>query len=1025
MNTEHIHSLAESAVSRSNQLSNEQSAVVAAVVKQFGVYADQHQHMVSDSRKVQKGDIFAAYSFDPLAKNDAKHDGRSYAETAVKNGARALLWQLDGQATAKFSVPTGGVEDLNQLAGHIASAYYGKPSEHMRMVAVTGTNGKTSCAQWLAQILSIHEMRCGIMGTLGVGFINDMQETGFTTPQAIEVHRYLNDMREHGAQAMAMEVSSHALTQGRVNGVAYEVALFTNLSRDHLDYHGDMEGYEAAKATLFRWNTLKTAVINTDDAVGVRYAQIAQACGIAVIGYGMNPAHEGVAQYLQASQIDQSGALTTFKVRVGSEEYAVSSHLVGEFNVMNMLGVLGVCMALGLDVAQCVADCAHIGAAPGRMQRFGGDAQPLVVVDFAHTPDALEKTLSALRPIAQQRGGQLSCVFGCGGDRDAGKRPQMGAIAQKIADVVVVTSDNPRTESPETIVHDILAGMDTSRANVHSEVLRPNAIAQTVASASARDVVLIAGKGHEAYQDVMGVKHPFSDLEEVAKALSQWQAPVNNSETSVNMNVNRNINTSADASAAMSDIAQAGAWMDAVHIQGNAVFAQVSTDTRSLQTGDLFVALKGERFDAHDFLTQLQTGQVAAVVAERVPEGFALPYILVKDTRVALQDLARNWRAQFDVPVVVVTGSNGKTTVKEMLVAIMQVAYGENYLATRGNFNNDIGLPLTLLNLDRTHQSAVIELGMNHPGETAQLAPIAQPTIALINNAQREHQEFMQTVEAVAIEHADVIDSIVDGGVLVCPADDAHVGIWRARAVARGIAVHDFSLDESVSAMYSARYELGLYASTVQLVTPMGQCTTQINVPGVHNVHNALAACAVVTSMGLPLEVVAKGLANFLPAKGRLQTHTLSEDCILIDDTYNANPDSVLAAIEVLANSAGRKILVLGDMAEVGEDGGAFHTEIGAHAAQRGVNVLLATGEMMRQAAQAFGSGAQHFDDVTGIASVVRAHMQNGVNTILVKGSRFMAMERVVNELLLDQANAGIDATQDSQIKAKDTSDAT
>ena len=663
-------------------------------------------------------------------------------------------------------------------------------------------------------------------------------------------------------------------------------------------------------------------------------------------------------------------------------------------------------MALGLNVAQCVVDCAHITAAPGRMQRFGGEAQPLVVVDFAHTPDALEKTLLALRPIAQQRGGQLMCVFGCGGDRDAGKRPQMGAIAQKIADVVMVTSDNPRTENPEVIIQNILAGMDLGAPNIHTQMSRPTAIAQVVSQASARDVVLVAGKGHEAYQDVMGVKHPYSDLETVVQALSQWQAPNNSGESEMNVR----------PAHIMGDLAQVGIWTDAVHIQGDARFAHVSTDTRTLTPNDLFIALKGERFDAHDFLTQLQVGQVAAVVAERVPEGFALPYALVKDTRVALQQLAQNWRAQFDIPVLVVTGSNGKTTVKEMLAAIMQAAYGEGYLATRGNFNNDVGLPLTLLNLNPAHQSAVIELGMNHPGETAQLAPIAQPNIAIINNAQREHQEFMQTVEAVALEHADVINSITEGGVVVFPADDAYAPIWRERAQARGIAVHDFSLNESVSAMYSARYELGLYASTVQLVTPMGQCTTQINIPGVHNVHNALAACAAVTAMGLPLEVVARGLSNFVPAKGRLQTHKLNDDCILIDDTYNANPDSVLAAIEVLANSAGRKILVLGDMGEVGEDGGAFHAEIGAHAAARGVHVLLATGEMMRQAAQAFGAGAQHFDDVSGIASVVRAHMQNGASTVLVKGSRFMGMERVVDELLLETAQ-NAQNTQDMTMK--------
>ena len=496
-------------------------------------------------------------------------------------------------------------------------------------------------------------------------------------------------------------------------------------------------------------------------------------------------------------------------------------------------------------------------------------------------------------------------------------------------------------------------------------------------------MILIAGKGHEPYQDIQGVKHPYSDLAQAEQALQQWRG---------------------QSASGMATLQQAGVWLSAREVQGEqTLFKRVCTDTRALRAGDLFVALKGERFDAHDFLPQLRAGQVAGVVVERVPEGFVLPYVLVNDTRVALQDLAQNWRAQFDLPLAVVTGSNGKTTVKEMLAAIMQAAFADDYLATRGNLNNDIGLPLTLLNLNATHRAAIIELGMNHPGETAQLAPIAAPTVAIINNAQREHQEFMQTVEAVAQEHADVIDSVMTGGAVVFPADDEYAAIWRARAQARGVSTHEFSLNAAVNAAYSARYELGLYASTVQLITPMGQCTTQINIPGVHNVHNALAACATATAMGVSLDAVAKGLANFVPAKGRLQTHrlpALGEGVILIDDTYNANPDSVLAAIEVLANSAGRKILVLGDMGEVGDEGEAFHAEIGAHAAQRGVNVLLATGEMMRAAAQAFGAGAQHFDDVNAIADVVRAHVQSGANTILVKGSRFMGMERVVEALL-------------------------
>ncbi len=986
---------------RANQLSAQQVTVLTHVLSALGNYAQQKKHLSSDSRKIEAGDAFVAYAFDPRSSNSDKHDGRTYVDVALQNGAGAVLWQ-DGKTMPPLTIPARAVPQLNVLAGHIAHSYYGKPSEAMRMIAITGTNGKTSSAQWLAQILAKHDLPCGIMGTLGVGFPDAMQETGFTTPQAVEVHRYLADMRAQGAKAMAMEVSSHALEQGRVNGVAYEVALFTNLSRDHLDYHGDMASYEAAKAHLFTWNTLKTAVINTDDEVGLRYAQIAKQYGVRVIGYGLNPQPDGVKHYLHASEIDQSGALTQFTLTTDGVAHQVRSRLVGEFNVMNTLGVLGVCLALGLNLAECVADCADIAAAPGRMQRFGGDGEPLVVVDFAHTPDALEKTLTALLPIAHQRGGQLTCVFGCGGDRDPGKRPQMGAIAQKIADRVVVTSDNPRTEEPEAIVRDILAGM-TMNERVQSEVHRPSAINQTVARADVADVILIAGKGHEPYQDVQGVKHPYSDLVQAQEALNVWRnatpAPIVNEVAEANK------------SAAPEPAETADEQMGSCDINGQHIsFKRVSIDTRTMQPTDLLIALKGERFDAHDFLPKLQLGQVAAVLAERVPEGFAIPHIIVDDTHRALQDLAKSWRSQFDVPVAVVTGSNGKTTVKEMLSAIMRAAFDDAYLATRGNLNNDIGLPLTLLEMNKSHRAAVIELGMNHPGETAQLAPIVAPTVAIINNAQREHQEFMQTVEAVAYEHADVIDSVVEGGAVVFPADDTYAAIWRERAQARGVATHEFSLNPAAHAAYSARYELGLYASTVQLVTPMGQCTTQINIPGVHNVHNALAACAAATAMGVPLDAVAKGLANFVPAKGRLQTHRLAalgESVILIDDTYNANPDSVLAAIDVLANAAGRKILVLGDMGEVGDDGEAFHAEIGAHAAQHGVNVLLATGEMMRQATQAFGVGAQHFDDVTAMADVVRAHIQSGANTILVKGSRFMGMERVVDALLeMNQAQA-------------------
>jgi UDP-N-acetylmuramoyl-tripeptide--D-alanyl-D-alanine ligase len=365
-----------------------------------------------------------------------------------------------------------------------------------------------------------------------------------------------------------------------------------------------------------------------------------------------------------------------------------------------------------------------------------------------------------------------------------------------------------------------------------------------------------------------------------------------------------------------------------------------------------------------------------------------------------LQELSNGWRNQYNLPLALVTGSNGKTTVKEMLAAILRAAFGDDYIATRGNLNNDIGLPMTLLNLRANHRAAVIELGMNHPGETAQLAPLAAPSVAIINNAQREHQEFMHTVEAVALEHADALNALPKNGTAVFPADDAYADIWRKRAASLGLTVNDFSLDEAFGAAFTARYELGLHASTVQIITPMGQCTTQLNIPGEHNVHNALAACAAACAMGISLDVVAKGLSEFSPAKGRLQTHRLSNGVTLIDDTYNANPDSVRAAIDVLAASAGRKILVLGDMGEVGNQGVAYHQEIGAYAASKDMTVMIGTGQAMLDAVEAFGKGAQHLSDIHTIADAVHAHILDGAHTILVKGSRFMGMEQVVQDLI-------------------------
>lgn len=469
----------------------------------------------------------------------------------------------------------------------------------------------------------------------------------------------------------------------------------------------------------------------------------------------------------------------------------------------------------------------------------------------------------------------------------------------------------------------------------------------------------------------------------------------------------------------MLSLAQAASLIPGAIVSGDGAvtFDRISTDSRTAGPGDLFVALKGERFDAHDFVADVARRGVSAVLVSRLPEGLAIPAIVAAgngngDTRVALGALARGWRRQFAVPLVAVTGSNGKTTVKEMIASIFAAACGEGgRLATAGNFNNDVGLPLTLLRLSAAHKLAVVELGMNHPGETSTLAKLAEPTIALVNNAQREHQEFMATVEAVALEHASVIHALGADGVAVFPADDAYAGIWRAAAT--GNRVIDFALADSGAAAGASGPRAAVtgefIGNRLRTATPAGAFEASLQVLGAHNARNALAATAAALAANVPLDAIRRGLEAFSPVKGRLQVKHAAVGALagatVIDDTYNANPDSMRAAIDVLASMPAPRVLVMGDMGEVGDNGPEFHREVGAYAGERGIDALYALGDAARDSCPAFvatakpDAAAHHFDDVDAlVAHLLPAGFGAGA-TLLVKGSRFMRMERVVDAL--------------------------
>jgi UDP-N-acetylmuramoyl-L-alanyl-D-glutamate--2,6-diaminopimelate ligase len=528
--------------------------------------------LVTDSRSIQRGDTFVAYPGE-------KTDGRQFIAQAIAQGANAVIWESQHFAWDQDSqVPNLGVSDLRHKAGWLADAVYGIPSEKLWVVGITGTNGKTSTSHWIAQALSETGKKCALIGTLGNGFADALQASANTTPDAIRVHGLLAEFLRDGAQAVAMEVSSHALSQGRVNGVRFDVAMLTNLSRDHLDYHGDMQSYAAAKRKLFDWQQLKYVVLNLDDAYGVELAEQlqdaaspspqssegttshsaspskndGQAAGYPasgrggerekqhsipeVIGYGLSDAALQLATRLglrmvYGNLLEMTGQGLRLAVHSSWGAAELDSALVGRFNAANLLGALAVLLVSGTALGEAAQSLGRAQPVAGRMQRLGSVQQPTVIVDYAHTPDALEKVLLALREaclepgetVSAAAGGRLICVFGCGGDRDRGKRAMMGRVAEKFSNFCIVTSDNPRSENPREIIAEIVSGMNEENHEILVD--RAAAIQSAIRLARQSDTVLIAGKGHEDYQEINGVRHPFNDVSVAQQALKTFHTP--------------------------------------------------------------------------------------------------------------------------------------------------------------------------------------------------------------------------------------------------------------------------------------------------------------------------------------------------------------------------------------------------------------------------------------------------------------------------------------------------------------------
>lgn len=976
--------------------------------------------ITSDSRQADANGLFVAIA-------GSERDGHNFIADAVRRGCAAVLVEKGRFAPAKTVVPASvavvEVDDSKEAYAELAEVFFDHPAASLCLVAVTGTNGKTTITYLLEEILAGNGFSVGVIGTVNyrypVGKGKKVLPAPHTTPGAMQLQGLLREMVDNGVTHVVMEVSSHALAQSRIGNLRFDVAAFTNLTRDHLDYHADMYEYFDTKTLLFTHH-LKSgggAVIAYPRGTaeeGSWSGMLALLCrdrGIRTLSCGEHP---GADIRLVDCRADLEGNEITVSAPAG--ERVLRSPLVGRYNADNVMTALSVSLLLQLpfDASCALLENAH--GAPGRLQRVaiegpGSGLRPVVLVDYAHTPDALEKVLATLSDLPRR---QLFCVFGCGGDRDPGKRPEMGGIAARLCDVVIVTDDNPRSEKPDAIREQVAAGVVAAGMACHpAEWLkergpqekgcivvggRGQAIAMAITAAGRGDIVLLAGKGHEQYQLIGGSKRFFDDRLEALEVLSGWTL-------------------SAVAEATGGRVTEGA---------GDTLLGKIATDSRQIGHGEIFIALEGERFDGHDFIGQVvEKGAGCLVVSRRIEERYAgsVPQVIVPDTLRALGDLAnyrRRMMRRLGSPVVIgLTGSCGKTTVKEMTAAILARHWPPGpdnpdacVLKTTGNFNNLIGMPVSLLPIGVSHRSAVLEMGMNRPGEIARLAEIAEPDISCITNIHAAHLEGLQSIEGVARAKEELFAGTSPEGVLVVNADDPLVRGCAATYRQRQVT---FGLQGEAGGPHPDFWATGIEAGPEGLITfimhlPGAAIDIHLYAAGVHNVANALAAAALAWTAGASPAEIAAGLSDFRAATRRMEMLKATAGFGLLNDTYNANPASMAAALRTLSQMrAGVTVAILGDMLELGASSAEAHQEIGRLAADLGVDYLGLVGEyagIVAEAARASGMAANRvavFADKALAAEWVEGLVRQGHlgagGWVLVKASRGLKLETVVDRL--------------------------
>ncbi len=931
--------------------------------------------VTSDSRKAASGMLFVAL-------DGSRFDGHDFIVAAIENGCVAVLCEKGraGDIPADWPGILVEVEDSSRAYGLVAANYFGNPADQLTLIGVTGTNGKTTVAYLLESVLLEAGYRVGVIGTVNNRYSVDngksvILETRFTTPEAMVLQKVLREMADNGVSFVIMEVSSHALSQKRISNIRFRTAAFTNLSRDHLDYHRDMKEYFEAKLSLFREHLEEEGIAvlpgkSWDEREADLYGELVRTCedNCGKNVYWGDGEKDDVRLIGFRTRLEE----TLMDLILAGNPVQLKSKLVGGFNMDNVLTTCGLCHALEIDPDSVRRGLMKSTGAPGRLERVVDRAEdpldgPVVLVDYAHTPDALEHVLETVAALPH---GELFCVFGCGGDRDNGKRPLMGEIACRFSDVVLITDDNPRTEDPELIVRQILEGTKESGLEPREQAWlgerrtgdrgivverdRRNAIRLAITSAGPEDVVLIAGKGHETYQLSLRGRQFFDDRLEAENVLSSW--------TPLRV-----------ARGAGGELLSAGVRPG--------LLGPVSTDSRNMPENGIFVALKGEHFDGHRFVDQVLEKKCGCLVLEKgapVPEPTVVPVIRVEDTTRALGDMAAYRRRQVsrlcEQTVIGITGSCGKTTVKEMVSAILKRKWpaGPNHtensvLKTKGNFNNLIGLPLSLLPLDLNHRAAVLEMGMNQPGELRRLVEIADPDISCIINVHGAHLEKLGSLEGVARAKEELFAGTRSDGILVVNLDDPLVRKLSAKYGQRKIG---FSVSGQVAGVQPDLWTSDINLEDKGVITFTLHCGTEqedihLYTLGEHNVGNSLAAAAIAKAAGAGLSEIAAGLADFRAPDKRMEILKTAGGYGLLNDTYNANPASMAAGLKTLRQAAGKRaVAVLGDMLELGESALKAHFELGRLVAELDIDHVAVLGEFRDEVRKGALSGGMAEDNI-------------------------------------------------------------